>query len=182
MVGSGLAAPCDRLPLEVTSCPVCGSGIKFTRTLTKVNAYRLWGKHDRVAEIVHSADFQVPNCTCPGSCYVCTPPDDISYIMGVGEKYYSPQSFITEAQMMGVCKRIPQVPQDLELGKTVIYLTHKRAIYGNDGYKTGLFYAFRPHKIEKLIWESEATPEELEKLEKRGITPVRVPDGDADHR
>jgi len=45
----------------------------------------------------------------------------------------------------------------------------------------GIFCAFIPKRVEKLIWESQATPEELEKLEKRGITPVLIPDGDADH-
>ncbi|GAI85408.1 unnamed protein product, partial [marine sediment metagenome] len=47
--------------------------------------------------------------------------------------------------------------------------------------KLGIFCAFIPKRVEKLIWESQATPEELEKLEKRGITPVPIPDGDQDH-
>lgn len=45
----------------------------------------------------------------------------------------------------------------------------------------GLFSAFIPQRIEKLIWESQATDEELERLEKRGITPIVIPDGDEDH-
>jgi len=45
----------------------------------------------------------------------------------------------------------------------------------------GIFCAFRPQRIEKLIRESDATPEELKKLEKRGITPIKVPDNDPDH-
>jgi len=45
----------------------------------------------------------------------------------------------------------------------------------------GIFCAFIPKRVEKLIWKNQATPEELEKLEKRGITPVIIPDGDSDH-
>lgn len=48
-------------------------------------------------------------------------------------------------------------------------------------YKMGIFSAFIPHRIEKLIWEHDATPEELKSLEKRGITPVIIKDGDIDH-
>lgn len=47
--------------------------------------------------------------------------------------------------------------------------------------KLGIFCAFIPKRIEKLIWESKATPEDLDKLEKRGITPIIIPDGDNDH-
>ena len=46
---------------------------------------------------------------------------------------------------------------------------------------SAIFYAFRPQRVEMLIWESEATSENLEKLKKRGITPIVVPDGDPDH-
>jgi hypothetical protein len=56
------------------------------------------------------------------------------------------------------------------------YLTTTRKIY-----KTGVFCGFIPQAIEQLIWESEATKERLAELEKRGITPVIVPDGDKDH-
>jgi len=45
----------------------------------------------------------------------------------------------------------------------------------------GIFCAFIPKRVEKLIWEKDATPKELEKLEHRGISPIIIPDGDADH-
>lgn len=100
------------------------------------------------------------------------------------------------------------IPRDLKLGATVVYLAHHKACEAKvaasvqqamsilEGAETqqpklvetdriekklGIFAAFIPKRVEKLIWESEATPEELEKLEKRGITPVPIPDGDKDH-
>jgi hypothetical protein len=131
--------------------------------------------------------------------------------MLVGEKFYkTPEDFMEEARRLGVSKRIPFVPKDLELGKTVLYLAHNKAVEVREpvavqqatavlentqtshprllevekrpGKSLGIFTAFIPQRVEKLIWESEATPEELERLTKRGITAVVVPDGDEDHK
>jgi len=141
---------------------------------------------------------------------MCQPRDEVAFIMGVGQRYYSPQSFVEEAMRLGVSKRIPAVPKDLVLGQTVVYLSHPHAVevkeaplvqYAMDvarnldssqqtllldaehkpEYALGIFCAFVPRRIEMLVWESEATPERLENLRKRGITPVLVPDGDEDH-
>jgi hypothetical protein len=66
LVGSGLTVACDRLPLEITTCPVCDCGIKFTRAPTKINAAKLWGKH--IISVMGG-------CSCKALCYVCQPPD-----------------------------------------------------------------------------------------------------------
>lgn len=130
--------------------------------------------------------------------------------MNVGEKYYkTPGDFLEEAHQLGISKRIPFIPKELELGKTVIYLAHPKAcevrepvarqqamaiLDGSEAKqprlvdtekvekRLGIFTAFIPRKVEKLVWESEATTEELGKLERRGITPVVVKDDDPDHR
>jgi len=107
--------------------------------------------------------------------------------MGVGERYYTPQNFITEGNMMGVCKRIPFIPKNMVLGQTWVYLSHHKLIYvgkenGKDVYKQGIFAAFRPERVEMLLWKRQATKKKLKELEKRGITPVIVPDGDTDHK
>lgn len=92
-------------------------------------------------------------------------------------------------------KRISAIPHKLEVGRTWIYLIHKRGILrpppeeplppGEDGpepqYDMAIFAAFVPQRLEMPIWESQATPEYLAELEKRGIVPVRIPDGDKDH-
>jgi len=129
--------------------------------------------------------------------------------MNVGEKYYkTPQDFVKESLAMGISKRIPFIPKGLELGKTVIYLAHPKACEvkipaalqeamsiveeaqtkqpklleaERNEKKLGIFCAFIPKRVEKLVWESELTDEKREQLEKRGITPVPISDGDADH-
>jgi len=196
LCGEYSSSPCDRMPFPLTTCPVCGQGIKVSRGLTKVNPYRLWGTH---------RDCQDPHRPC----FMCDHPDTHAYIMLVGKTHYkTPEDFMGEALAMGISKRIPFIPKDLELGKTVLYLAHPRAVdvtvplalqqamavvesaetnqipllqTERAEKKLGIFCAFIPQRVEKLISESKATPEELQKLGKRGITPVIVPDDDPDH-
>ncbi|GAI49612.1 unnamed protein product, partial [marine sediment metagenome] len=125
------------------------------------------------------------------------------YIMLVGAgNYKTPEDFLGEAQRMGISKRIPFIPKGLELGKTVIYLAHPKACEVKEPAALqeamaiveeaqtkrprlleaekvtkalGIFCAFIPKRVEKLIWEKDATPEELGKLEHRGISPVIIP-------
>lgn len=99
---------------------------------------------------------------------------------------------------MGVSKRIPHIPRNLKVGKTVIYLAHKHAYevrsipeyqYSFEGEvnkqaempvgaeqvdkKLGVFCSFVPQRIEMPIWEKQAKDKEfMESLAKRGITPV----------
>lgn len=172
LCGGGIWAGCDRLPYEVGACPVCGEGIHFPRSLREINPARLFGDHE--------------NCRDTFDCHMCVPSGEPAFILGVGEKYYSPQSFITEAQMMGVSKRIATLPKKLKLGETWVYLIHKKAIHcgnaeGKDLYKMAVFAAFVPHSVEMPIWKSKTTKRKLKELEKRGITPVVIPDGDLDH-
>lgn len=196
LCGDYIPVECDRLPLELKTCPVCGAGIHFTRSFTEINPLKLFGYHQPCRDAFRP-------------CHVCDPKDEGAYVMAVGSKYYTPESFLSEAATMGISKRIPFIPKNLELGKTVVYLAHPNAVCVKEPlavqaamtvvaevdesqmrlldaekkpyYAMGIFCAFIPQRVEKLIWESEATPQELENLEKRGITPVLVPDGDIDH-
>ena len=196
LCGEYISAPCDRMPFPLTVCPICGQGIKVGRGFTQVNPYRLWDIHQDCKDRIRP-------------CHLCDPQDQSAYIMLVGAgNYPTPQDFVREALSMGISKRIPFIPKGLELGKTVLYLAHPKAceikesvalqqamvIVGGaeaaqprlleterDTKTPGIFCAFIPKRVEKLIWKSKATPEELEKLEKRGITPVIAPDGDKDH-
>lgn len=209
LCGEYISVSCDRLPLLLENCPVCGQGIKVSRGFTQVNPYRLWGPHD-YSDSNNKSGIYIQKCNDRfRPCHVCDPKDQPAYIMGVGERYYkTPDDFMDEARRMGISKRIPFIPKDLILGETVVYLAHPKAVEVKEPVamqqamaileraetkqprlleteKTekalGIFTAFIPHRVEKLIWESQATPEELEKLEKRGITPVIIPDGDRDH-
>ncbi|GAH52957.1 unnamed protein product, partial [marine sediment metagenome] len=195
LCGECISVPCDRLPLTLTVCPVCGQGIKVSRGFTEINPYRLWGMHQDCRDRLRP-------------CFLCDPQDEPAYIMMVGAgNYKTPKDFLDEARSMGISKRIPFIPKGLELGRTIVYLAHPKACEVREPVALqqamaiveqsetnqprlletekiekamGIFCAFIPKRVEKLIWEGEAIPEELEKLEKRGITAVKIPDGDKD--
>lgn len=188
LVGGGLAAPCDRLPLPIIPCPTCGAEPRFSRNIAKIDPYNLWGNHSPCAEGV--------------SCFVCWPIQSISgiaslagcWLMWVGSEY-SPESFVAEARELGVSKRIPQIPKGLKVGEDWVYLAYLHLIPPNGqaripmegdsrrGWGPGVFYAFRPQRIEKIVTVSMAKDEEaMGKLEEQGVTPVVVPDDDPDHK
>ena len=182
LCGEYIPISCDRMPFPLKTCPVCGGGIKVSRGFTQVKPLTLWGSHQGCRDIY--------------PCYLCHPADDPAYIMLVGEKFYKkPEDFVKEALELGISKRIPFIPKNLIFGKTVVYLAHPKAVEVEEQIEEtetllkterikrviGIFCAFIPQRVEKLIWQSEATFEELEKLEGRGITPVVIPDKEIQH-
>lgn len=92
---------------------------------------------------------------------------------------------------MGVSRRISAIPYDFVLGETWVLVAHQKAIrsecldhLGNSEdcnvcdtlgmvYSRGIFHAFKPTAIEKIV-TGEESDEEIEALIKRGITPVKV--------
>ena len=177
-----MSVGCDRLnyPLEV--CRVCGQGIKQTQGFTWVRWKEYAGEHE--------------NCTkvCGLKCPVCHPQGGNQGLFWVGKGFYTPEKFIEEAKRMGVCKRISHIPKDLKLGEDWVFLAHPEAcekevenpnsLNGKGKEKVpGIFYVFKPQRVEKIVTETQAKDEdEMEKLRKRGITPITVPDDDPDHR
>ena len=167
---------CDRLPYELKVCPTCGEGIKFSRGWRWLN----WKKYAGVHE----------ECECPiVYCPVCIPGDKPYGLLFIGESFYTPRNFIEESMRMGVSRRIPAAPKGLKLGETWVLCAHIRACGERQSEEppfkiepvTGVFYAFRPQRLEFLIWESQAVPECLAELVKKNYTPIIIPDGDPDH-
>lgn len=184
LVGEGIGAPCDRLPYELHVCPTCSQGLKSARGLTWLDVAKFFqGKHsDR-------ADCREPQSrVCP----LCDAPETMgrAIIIWVGAKFYpTPDKFITEGAEMGFSRRIPRVPHGFKIGETWVLLAHKKAIpavYDLSGVakeeaKAGIFFVWKPQRIERIRLESERGSEDVAADEKRGITTVYVPDGDADH-
>ena len=177
LIGSGLAKPCPNMPLSLEPCPICGFKPQFYRDF-------MWIAKSYIMKLVEL--YGDPEADDPG-CPLCDAEniDMERYgFMWVGRKYYTPESFVKEALEMGVSKAIKQIPKGLELGKTWVLLAHPDAVRigvddeGNPITKSGIFYAFRPIRVEMLVYESEADEETLERLRERGITPVIVPDSE----
>src|SRR5437879_4411603 len=181
------ALPCDRLPIALERCPTCGHGIKQTRGWTWIDVAAL-------VEGVH------PACVDDFPCPLCLAPPDRAGLLWIGEQFYkTPFQFQTEADRLGVCRRITAIPRGFKIGETWICLAHPKAIEiplriemlpANriwdesipPRWKAGIFKVWRPQRIEKILPESVRGSVEASELEQQGIVPVFVPDHDPDHR
>ena len=177
LVGEGLSVPCDRLPIKLDFCRVCGNGFKPSLGFTWIQPKELFGEHLVTIGMQENA----PRDACGEKDPLCKNVPDRSGLMWVGSRFYTCETFIDEAREMGVCKRIAAVPNDFVLGETWVLLGHRGAYYDGFKHSPGIFYAFRPKAVEKLV-ASDTAEEELEKLRKRGITPILVDKNDKDHQ
>ena len=157
LCGSGFSLPCDRLPYKLTTCPVCGAGIKFHRGFQWISWKDYAGEHNE--------------CECNSHCFVCHPSDEKYGLMWVGERYYTPHSFILEAERMGVSKLVPTLPKGLEIGRTKVLLVHRKAWMGRE---PAIFYAFIVRRVEVLVRAEEANEEWVRRLRERGVTVIVV--------
>lgn len=179
LAGSGLAAPCDRLPLAITPCGVCGEQPRFSRGIAHINPLQLWGVHASCIDLA----TRPPDPICD--------PDYKAFLMWVG-KEYTVNSFIAEARALGVSKRIPRIPESLKIGEDWVFLAKLHLIPPDNkaftldgdeqrGYGPGIFYAFKPERVEMILPDNQNTEALQEELKAKGITPVMVPGDDADH-
>jgi len=189
LCGSGMSVTCDGLPLVLKPCHCCGFEAPFTRNLMRI-------KKDFVKMLIfpHVYKDGIIECRCYARCPICYPDTNrLEHygLMWVGERHYTPSSFVKEAVKMGVSKKIPDIPTWLEMGKTWVLLAHKKVeliTFEDSGlrikepeYKPAIFYAFRPQRIEMPIWKSQATLEYVKELAEKGITPIVINDGDLVH-
>ncbi len=190
LVSGGAGVPCDRLPIPLTSCPVCSHGFKQSRGWTWTDVFGLVGG---VHEGCH--DEYLP-------CALCTDPKSIGKagLLWIGEKFYkTPADFQKEGVAMGFSRRIKALPRGFKVGETWVLLAHSKTIQtlepkvleGDQAllgqqfetvFHPGIFTLWRPSRVEKLLPESKRDSDEVKELMERGITPVFVPDGDKDHQ
>ena len=207
----GFTLDCDGLPLPLEPCGCCGFVPPFSRNLQRIQAEYI----NQAEEQLHYDKPEMKEkakknpgiecspiqgiCTCPPQCPIChadrlqavrTPTEKylepMQYgLMYVGKQGYTPSSFIKEAFLMGVSKRIPEIPSWLKLGETWILLAHNEvpnvtlAEIKSNGLHTkepefiqAIFYAFKPQRIEMPMWKGSLTDEQILILEKHGITPI----------
>lgn len=158
LVGEGPLLACKRLPMEIPVCPCCGETIRFLRSIRRIDARKIFG--------VCECGAKEHPCHSSG-CFVCRPPEK-TWLMWVGNKFYSPESFIEESRKYGVSKKIHRLPDDLSIGD-VVYLAHIKGM----GDEPGIFYAFVITEIQKIIDNEEAQDfNYIDGLVKNGITPV----------
>jgi len=177
LMGTGIAVPCDMLPLALHPCEYCGFQIPFSRGFMWISPMYLNVDAEKHHKETECKCIEIVKDKCP----VCFPKvGQGKYgFMWVGARHYTPESFVKESKEVGVCKKIAKIPKDLEFGKTWILLAHRKVPFSPElnpnglrakepEYKPAIFYAFRVTRIEKLIWKSKATKRRLNKLKEQG--------------
>ncbi len=109
---------CGKLPFPLGRCPTCAGGIKQSRGWTWINPAELFGK--AIACILGVAKGPCNFCEMAGEA------PDRGGLLWVGERYYSPESFVEEMTTLGVSKRIAALPRDFVPGETWVYFAHPR--------------------------------------------------------
>lgn len=189
LVSGGLMAACGRLPVPIDVCPTCHHGIHRSRGWTWIDIDKFTAS---MPPCPITTEPQHATCAMNGE-------TGRAGLLWVGTQFYpTPQSFRDEAKHMGVSRRISAVPKDFKVGETWVLFAHEkvfnepcpsedvRVVGGTvhhdedcecegEGviWKPGIFHAFMPTAIEYVITGDE-TEEELDRLEKRGFSLVRV--------
>jgi hypothetical protein len=170
---------CALLPFPLHVCRVCGGGIKPARAWTWVLP------DDLLGDILQP--HGEPGCPLTGVRRLGAGDDENRCgLIWVGEAFYTPASFLSEAKRLGVSRRLPAVPRGFRAGATWVLMAHRQAVPGVFGMRDGqhvpiedpadapgIFAVWRPEAWEYVVHGDE-TDETLEALVKRGIEPVRV--------
>jgi hypothetical protein len=175
------------MPIILHVCPTCNGGIKQSRGWQWIDP-RPWLKD--------KGGCREDNWQCPA--YKVDGMGEKVGLIWIGTQFYkTPQAFAEEANRMGVSRRIQAVPKGLELGKHYVWFAHPHVqevevevMDAETGepkiekqWQGGVFRIVKPTRIEKIITQTQSEDDdEMEALEKRGITPVVVPDNDPDHQ
>jgi hypothetical protein len=173
---------CELLPWALDTCPCCGGGVKFARAWTSITPASLFVEDDtHPGCMMKSERYSWTDNFFPGSegeyrnhvhlaCPMCNPPLGIHGLVWAGHTHYTAASFAAEALERGVSKRLPSIPRDLEIGKTVVYVAHIKAC-GNfltgEEMTPGVFMAFRPTHIDLVVDDEDDVPEKAVNLLKR---------------
>lgn len=169
LISMGEGRGCGMPPLPLTVCPTCSQGIKPTRGFTWIDVEKLLA--DRACRMKGD-----PVCLeCPFRAGLRV--GRIGMIW-VGESFYpTPHDFVREAAFQGISRRVAHLPREFKIGETWVGFAHRKAITtwedGEPVYTPGLFYLAKPDAVEYVVKGTE-TDEEIERMEKRGITPVEV--------
>lgn len=184
LIAEGISLqPCGLLSIHLTTCPTCSCGIKPSRGWTWLDVKAL------VKGLGRECASGPSHCaSCPLS-----PMNVLGGKQGLiwigGSFYAKPEDWTNEAIKQGVSRRLSAVPTNFKLGETWVLVAHREAITvpcpdcvdvdcetceGTRFVKDpAIFHAFKPSAIEYVV-KGDEPQELLERLVKRGITPVTI--------
>lgn len=158
-------------------CEKCDTEIKSLPKELLKNSTGGWFNHKQVHPYIYCKFTQVHKAG----------------LIWIGEQFYkTPADFMREADTVGISRRITQIPRDFVLGETWVLLAHRKVdfrakdqgrlvsvdanftmIEEIERERPGIFTAFLPSRIEKIVDES-STPTDIRQIEEDGMTAVRV--------
>jgi hypothetical protein len=204
LMGPSTGSPCGRMPFALKACPTCGGGIKPSRGWNWITPRDLFGPApDQLPTSVLSQcklnepfihDVLTVNVTCQSCPLGGAIPEGRHGLIWIGEAHYpTPEDFLLEAKRLGLSRKIGALPKGFELGKTIVYLAHRKAIkvptlireplVSDDElksefeYRPGIFATFKPTGVDLVIADENAVPEKATKLAEKigdGARIVRV--------
>ena len=192
MMSGPVSGSCGKLPHDLEICSACGGGIKPSPGWTWINIGELLG--DKKC-FKHTGEFEAECKQCPlrnpmgrisgrplpgvakGVDYPDTPGE--CGLLWIGGKFYKdPASFLNEAAVMGISRRISAVPKGFVMGETYVALAHREAVWKQKdtyylGAVPGIFAMFQPIRIDVICNRTESD-ETINAYHARGLTPVHV--------
>jgi hypothetical protein len=208
LMGDGRGVECDRLPLPLTICPCCSQGIKQARSWTWIDVALCANSAEPPKRLLVGGVHR--DCRDSFPCPLCMATEGMGKagLLWIGARFYStPADFSAEADRLGISRRVAAVPRNFVAGETWVLLAHPKGmtcpkcaggglhttpgsqqhlpcdLCDSTGKVPAIFRVFRPTRIEKIITETQAQDAgAMAELERRGITPVVVPDNDPDHQ
>lgn len=191
----GVWLSCERFPIPLRACPTCDCRVNFARSFQ-------WITHEML--LAYAKPCAQVDDHCP-MCPLCSPsllkndrPSKKSGLIWIGKQHYSPESFLLEANNLGVSRRVSAIPKGLVIGKTRVFVAHKQGLNNQatmfdgaperedgDMVEPAVIASFVPRRIELMVDDTGKMEDEewVQKLvEKKGVTLVRLPADDPDHR
>ena len=182
LVTATVSAPCGGLPIPLDRCPTCGEGIKPTRSYAWIDAKKLFAKFREQLSACQQCGWMAPDIA-PCVIRNQTKLNDQDLLIWAGTQFYpTAEDFLDEARRLGISSRVAAVPRGAEPGTTWLFFAHRKAIAGESKREMspGVIGVARLKAIERIV-DDDIAPEEVEKLEKQGLTVVKVPKDDKDH-
>lgn len=116
--------PCGKLPLHLVPCPLCDHVQPFMRGLARIKPRAILHE-DKVCP--NEGNSNVMGRLICGRCPLDKAMSaEKAGLLWLGEKFYTPESFVEEAGRLGVSRRLPHFPTWVEPGVTWIFVGSKK--------------------------------------------------------
>lgn len=202
LVCDGVSYACDGLPVEMVPCPCCEYEVGQARSMQPIRsgymAFLMRGHKCKEKD-----GFLCPVCFYAKDYpkakeLIAELPEDSDerkelekilpknfYLMFVSKEFYTPESFMEEARLQGVSKRVApnSLPKGFKIGEDWVFLAHGevpfpktdksgQVLKDEKRFATGIFYAFRPQRLEVVLYRGDVTDQQISDYEEAGYTVV----------